>query len=199
MSDLESLVDAVGEGKFRLLSEERIRESYKNDVISDPTAGRPLTLEEARQFSEVVCENRGFGVAPAVFDSDEEFFEIFEDISEWGMDVYDIDILFGGSLSQDGYIDAVYVIYESVVGRGMTGQAGREFEQDILEKFGQQLSVHSEDNYGLCPFCSPNVTVDTIRNETVLRREEDLLARPNEVDFEEYPAHGRAVRLWFEE
>lgn len=199
MSSLDYLIESVGEGELKLLTEEHIRDLYGSDIKSNPTFGRPLTMDEARQFSESVKDNRDFGVAPSTFESDEEFFEMFESISEWGMDVYDIDILFGGSLGEDGYIDTVYVVYDSVVGRGMTGRAGRKFEQNILEKFGQQLSVHSEDNYGLCPFCSPKVTVDKIIDEAVIRKEEDLVARVNEIDFERYPIHGRTVRLWFEE
>lgn len=199
MSSLDSLITRVGEGEFQLLTEDRIRDRYETNVRSNPTVSRPLTLEEARMFSEAILEDRNFGVAPSEFSSDEEFFETFERLCGWGMDVYDIEVLFGGELGEYGYIDTVYVVYDDVVGRGMTGQADRQFEKSILEKFGQQLSVYSENNSGLCPFCSSSIELGSIRDEVVIRDESDLIARPHEVDFREYPGHGKTARMWFEE
>lgn len=199
MSNLESLISDIGEGEFGLLTEDRIREYYNTDFMSEPTKSRPLTIEEAKDFSRDVSSDRGFGVAPSQFSSDEEFFELLEDVSEWGMDAYNIQVLFGGELDEHGYIDTVYLVYDNVVGRGMRGQAGRMFEQSVLRKFAQSLSVYSENNNGLCPFCNANIEVESVRDEEVLRDKENLVARPTELDFREYPGYGQTARLWFDD
>lgn len=187
IDSFEELVETVGEGESAMVTQKRVRDAYNSSVL-EADYGRPLTFDEAQVFDSHLRENRSYGAAPSQFDSSNDFFRVWERVTE---EYPDVDIFFGGDISEHGYIDSVYLVYDSL-------NEKEQFKQFCVVNFKERLSVYAEDNEGVCPFCNEQVTVNHISDETI-DRSDDLLCNAHEFSARNYPGYGNAIRLWFDE
>lgn len=180
MSEINSIVAELGG------TDSRLGTNYKGkDVYADA-----MSLSQAKRLS-AAAEGE---VSPVSFDSDADFFEIIERITD---DWTECELLFGGSVETWGYIDTVWVVYDDY----MLDHQRHEyhpFKEYAVLHFKHWMSKNSDDNAGICPFCDDRITLS---NETFRYTESDdnLWAAPDEFGFREYDEFDNTLRMWWDD
>lgn len=184
--ELRSLVEEIGSPVFHPITQEqrdRIRQSTYRTY--SPERYTSMSFEQSKRFSDATDRM----VFPQQFDSDEQFFKICERIKEaWPT----VSLTFSGKISEYKYLDTLFLSYNT-----LDDEQSALFEQFCVIHFKRHMSTNVEDNAGICPLCSDEITLE----EGLYRSyaSDDLLwAAPDEFDFEEYPDMGPTVRLWWD-
>jgi hypothetical protein len=166
---LEQLADEVGATDFR-------------------PANTTMTLDQAKRFSDA-AESK---VASTRFDSDDEFFDVWGTVLE---DWPDIEVRFAGMIGEYGYLDAVYLVYDTI-----PDWHHDEIEEYCVVHFKNWLPLDPQENKGVCPVCDDRVDAD-VRDEDLACRDFDgnLWAAPDEFDFRQNDEWGRYLRLWWDD
>lgn len=185
MSEIETLVEEIGG------NDPRMGTNYRDeDVYADP-----LTVGQAAVFRRSIDM-----VAPPTFSDDDAFFELWERVRDiWGASTY-----FGGQVSEHGYIDSVYVVYDGIDGTCETSVGSVSFEEWATIRFKSNMSFEPAENAGLCAVCDDRIEIGDFSRygEDALYRQnagdDALWAAPDEFDFREYDGYGETLRMWWD-